>query len=154
MDTFVDDIVPPEPKIKEITGTTKDGLVCKPYQHKDNEENKLLFNIIWILPNVECAILPESQQYHPVRTTHWDEGEHKVKQTDYFHPITREAILKTPAHGDNHPTTMIFRRRKQKSTDSGLMVTTSGNECHVNPLPEGKYFLICSNLIIKGKILL
>ena len=110
-----------------------------PYQHKDNEENKLLFNIVWILPNVECVILPESQQYHPVRTTHWDEGEHKVKQTDYFHPITREAVLKTPAHGDNLPTTMIFQSSKQRSTELGLMVTTSGNECHVNRLPEGKY---------------
>ena len=140
MDTFVDDIVPPEPKIKEITGTTKDGQVCKPYQHKDNEENKLLFNIVWIFN--QCVILPESQQYHPVRTTHWDEGDHKVKQTDHFHPITREAVLKTPAHGDNHPTTMIFQSSKQRSTEFGLMVTTSGNECHVNRLPEGKYFLI------------
>ena len=152
MDTFVDDIVPPEPKIKEITGTTKDGQVCTPYQHKDkdNEEHKLLFNIVWI--SNQCVILPESQQYHPVRTTHWDEGEHKVKQTDHFHPITREAVLKTPAHGDNHPTTMIFQSSKQRSTEFGLMVTTSGNECHVNRLPEGKYFLIYSNR--KGKILL
>ena len=144
MDTFVDDIVPPEPKIKEITGQV-DGQICLPYQHKDNEENKLLFKIVWNIEMDKCEILPESQQYHPVRTTHWDEGEHKVKQTDHFHPITREAVLKTPAHGDNLPTTMIFQSSKQRSTEFGLMVTTSGNECHVNRLPEGKYFLIYSN---------
>ena len=142
-DIFVDDIVSPEPKIKEITGTTKGGQVCTPYQHKDNEEHKLLFKIV--LKFDQCVIIPKYHQYHPVRSTHWDEGEHKVKQTDHFHPITREAVLKTPAHGDNLPTTMIFQSSKQRSTEFGLMVTTSGNECHVNRLPEGKYFLIYSN---------
>ena len=147
MATFVDDIVPPEPKIKEISGTTKDGQVCIPYKHKDNEEGKLLFNIVLILN--QCVILPESQQYHHVRTTRWEEGEHHVKQTDHFHPITREAVLKTPAHGGNHPTTMIFQSSKQRSTGFGLMVATSGNECHVNPLPEGRFFRKYSKIITR-----
>jgi len=135
-----EDIVPQdELDIKKITGTTDSGVICKPFVHEDDEEPRRKFHIV---SDEEggCVILPASEQYHHIAPTHWYENGELVKQQDYFHPGTREAILKTEAHGDNHATTMIFQSREatrsRRSTGVGLMVTAAGAECHVNELND------------------
>ena len=104
----------------------------------DKEEYKLLFEIIPTQNKKGCKIIASNQQFHPIRTTHWEESGELVSQTDFFHPITKEAVLKTPAHGTNQHTTMIFQSSKQRTTGIGLMVTAAGDECKLNPIPEGK----------------
>lgn len=135
-----EDIVPQDDlNVKEITGTTDSGVVCEPFVLEEDEEPKRKFHIVW--GEERCVILPASEQYHHIAPTNWqaDNGE-LVSQQDYFHPGTREAILKTEAHADNHATTMIFQAREatksRRSSGVGLMVTAAGAECHVNELTD------------------
>jgi len=110
------------------------NYACDPYIHAPGGEQKWKFIIVWD-GSEECSVTPASQQYHPIGVTEWEENGIKVKQEDFYHPITKEAILKTPAHGNNFATTMIFQSSKTRSTGSGLMVTAAGNECTINELP-------------------
>ena len=84
----------------------------------------------------ECIILPVLQQYHPVKSVEFTENGETVRQEDHFHPHTKEAILKVPAHGKNKEATIIFQSSKKRSTEFGLMVTAAGDEYHVHHLPE------------------
>ena len=97
----------------------------------------MLFDIIPLSNGEGCQIVPSDQLFQPVRTTHWDENGLRVKQIDGYNPITKEAVLKTPSHGNNHKTTMIFQSGKQRTSGSGLMVTASGKECRVDDIPPG-----------------
>ena len=125
--------------MKEITGETDSGLICTPFVHEDDEEPKQKFHIVSD-GNGGCVILPAAEQYHYIAPTFWYENGELVSQQDYFHPGTREAILKTEAHGNNHATTMIFQAREatraRRSTGFGLMVTAAGAECHINELTD------------------
>lgn len=127
--------------IKKITGKTVNGVVCSPFISNDDEEPKQRFHIV-AGTDGGCVVLPASEQYHHIQPIHWYEGGELVKQQDYFHPGTREAIMKTPAHGKIKATTMIFQARnstrKRRSAGFGIMVTASGGECHVNDLHEEK----------------
>merc|ERR1712110_1148415 len=134
-----EDIVPQDDlNIRKITGKTDSGAICEPFVLEEDEEPKRKFHIVW--GDESCVILPASEQYHHISPTHWYENEELVTQQDYFHPGTREAILKTEAHGDNHATTMIFQAREatrsRRSAGFGLMVTAAGAECHVNELTD------------------
>jgi len=126
--------------VKEITAKTDTGIVCEPFVHNDDEEPKRKFHIVWSGED-SCTILPASEQYHHIAPTNWqaDNGE-LVAQQDYFHPGTREAILKTEAHDEILATTTIFQAREstraRRSTGVGLMVTAAGAECHVNELSD------------------
>ena len=104
------------------------------------EDFKLKFHIVED-GDGGCVILPASEQYHPIKSTFFKENGEWIQQEDFFHPVTREAVLKTPAHGDNHATTMILQKnknslKKRTAAGYGLMVTAAGDECHVNELPE------------------
>ena len=135
------DIVPQDDlEVKEITGETDTGVVCEPFVLEDYEEPKRKFHIVWSGED-GCAILPASEQYHHIAPTNWQaENGELVEQQDYFHPGTREAILKTEAHAGIHATTTIFQAREstgaRRSTGFGLMVTAAGAECHVNELND------------------
>ena len=135
------DIVPQDDLgVKEITGETDAGVVCEPFVLNDDEEPKRKFHIVWSGED-GCVILPASEQYHHIAPTNWQaENGELVAQQDYFHPGTREAILKTEAHAENHATTTIFQAREstraRKSAGFGLMVTAAGAECHVNELTD------------------
>jgi len=125
--------------IISITGQTENGLVCASYIKEENEDPKQKFQIV---EDGEggCVILPSSEQYHQIGKTHWYENGELVTQQDHFHPGTREAILKTEAHGNIFATAMVFQAREstrsRRSTGFGLMVTAWGNECHINKLTE------------------
>ena len=138
--TFTEVIIPPEPIIKKITGKMKNNTLCESYEH-DDEEHILLFDIIPKSNSGGCKIVASEQQYQPIRTTHWEEKGIKVKQVDAYNPITKEAVLKTPAHGKNQKTTMIFQSSIQRASGPGLMVTASGDECLINNIPPGKQVL-------------
>lgn len=127
------DFLPLEPVIVNITAKTDDGISCEPYILTEGEP-KLKFHIV-STDNGGCIVLPASQQYHPIGITEWEENGITVTQEDYFHPVTKEAILKTPAHGNNFATTMIFQSSKKRSGEGGLMVTAAGDECTINVLP-------------------
>ena len=135
------DVVPQDDlDVREITGETDTGVVCEPFVHKDDEEPKRKFHIVWS-GEEGCAILPASEQYHHIAPTNWQaENGELVAQQDYFHPGTREAILKTEAHAGNHATTTIFQAKEstkaRKSTGVGLMVVAAGAECHINELSD------------------
>ena len=128
--------------IVKITGKSREGVVCTPFMIKGDEEPKQKFHVVagGGGDGEGCIILPASEQYHPIQSVQWRENGELVKQKDFFHPGTKEAILKTPAHGNNKETTMIFQARNstrgRKSTGFGLMVTAFGGECHVNELNE------------------
>ena len=85
-------------------------------------------------------ILPANEQYHHIKQTNWHENGEIVTQQDHFHPGTKEAVLKTAAHGNNLATTAIFQAREatkaRMSSGMGLMVTAFGSECHVNELTD------------------
>ena len=125
--------------IKSITGQTDGGMVCQSYVMEENEDPKQKFQIV---EDGEggCMILPSSEQYHHIGPTHWYENGELVTQQDYFHPGTREAVLKTEAHGNIFATAMVFQAREstrsRRSTGFGLMVTAWGGECHINHLTD------------------
>lgn len=120
--------------IELITAATEGGIACEPYKFTGGEK-KLKFDIVPV-DIIGCKVIPASQQYHLIGTTEWEENGIKVLQEDFYHHITKEAILKTPAHGNNLATTMIFQSSKARSGAGGLMVTAAGEECVINELPE------------------
>ena len=123
--------------IKEITGITESGVTCKEFSLQDDDEPKRKFHIV-ADGDGGCLILPASVQYHFIRHTTWQENNVTIQQEDHYHPGTKEAILKTPAHGKNLATTMIFQKNdassRRRSTEFGIMVTSVGSVCHVNEL--------------------
>ena len=126
----------PETPIIEVSGTRKNGKVCTPYTYQEGEEPKHKFHIVDGKEKGSCIILPASQQYHPVKSVEFTENGETVKQEDYFHPHTREAIIKVSAHGKNKDAAMIFQSSKKRSTEFGLMVTAAGAECYIHHLPK------------------
>ena len=134
-ETFVDDVVPPEPIIKKITGMTDSGVYCLPYILPPSGEPKLKFHIVRNETG-GCLIIPASVQYHPIKTVKFTENGNDVGQQDFFHPHTREAILKVPAHGRNLDAAIIFQGKRQRSSGSSIMVTATGHECHIHLIPE------------------
>ena len=112
--------------------------MCTPYK-QEGEEPYLRFHIVSDGAG-GCVILPASEQYHSIQPFQWYENGELVKQHDHFHPGTREAVLKTDAHGDNYESTLIFQgkdaTKSRRSTNFGLMVTAFGGECHVNKLTD------------------
>jgi len=134
-ETFVDDVVPPEPIIKKITGMTDSGVYCLPYTLPPSGEPKLKFHIVRNETG-GCLIIPASVQYHPIKSVKFTENGNDVEQQDFFHPHTREAILKVPAHGRNLDAAIIFQGKRQRSSGSSIMVTATGHECHIHLIPE------------------
>merc|ERR1712110_1233684 len=120
--------------IELITAATEGGIACEPYKFTGGEK-KLKFDIVPV-DIIGCKVIPASQQYHLIGTTEWEENGIKVLQEDFYHHITKEAILKTPAHGKNLATTMIFQSSKARSGGGGIMVTAVGDDCVINNLPE------------------
>ena len=135
------DIVTPEQIVQSVSGVMfgHDGMICDSYNWDGKSEPARKFKIV---PGdlAGCKIVPESEQYHLMGPTYWLENGELVSQQDFFHPGTREAILKTEAHAGNHETTMIFQAkeatRTRRSAGFGLMVTAAGAECHVNELND------------------
>ena len=133
-----EDIYPQDDSIiKEITATSDTGVICEPFILEEDEEPKRKFHIV---SDGEggCVILPASEQYHEIAPTTWYEDGEIVKQTDYFNPGTKEAILKTEAHGNNPASTTIFQAREpyRRSAGFGLMVIASGAHCLINELSD------------------
>ena len=124
--------------VTSVTGQIANGLVCTPYVKSDNEDPKQKFIIVIVGDG--CRILAADEQYHSIGQTTWYENGELVTQEDYFNPGTREAVLKTGAHGDRLNSTTIFQAREstnsRRSTGFGLMVTASKHECHVNHLND------------------
>ena len=124
--------------VTSVTGLIDNSLICTPYVKSDNEDPKQKFKIVKVGDG--CQILPADEQHHPVGQTTWYENGELVTQEDYFNPRTREAVLKTGAHGDRPNSTTIFQAREstnsRRSTGFGLMVTASRHECHVNHLND------------------
>ena len=95
LDSFKEDIIPPEPIIKIITGRTKSGVQCDHYELPDDGEPKLKFHITEN-GNNGCKIkpAPAADQHHLIQDVHFYENDMIVKQKDFFNPMTREAIIK------------------------------------------------------------
>ena len=131
--TYIEKEVPLDSVIKKILAKTKSSR-CVSFVPPIGSEPKIKFHVVQ-KDHGGCIVLPASEQYHHIQSVHFVENDELHEQKDFFHPVTEEAILKTPAHGNNIETTMIFQARQKRKTDFGLMVTAAGDECHVNELP-------------------
>ena len=59
-----------------------------------------------------------------------------VAQSDSYNPVTKEAIARTPAHGNNKASTTVIQGGGSRSSGIGLMVTVVDDACYAHDLPE------------------
>jgi len=68
-------------------------------------------------------------------------------QTDSYNPITREAKIMVPAHGDFEKTTYIMLGMSSDSRLAGKMIVSSGKSCSLEDIPA---FIDVEGMMVDG----